>query len=80
MNSEVGARVSGVLSNTERNALRPAMIGVNSLVEAVTGQAKTALSLSAKSVQAMQSLFREKLSLPYTIAILPDADLRPQKR
>lgn len=80
VHSEVGDRVSGALSNREMNALRPAMIGVNSLAGSVLAQAKGALALSGKTVQSVQSLFREKLKLPYTVAIKPDADLgQPQR-
>jgi hypothetical protein len=75
VHSEVGDRVSGVLSNKERNALRPAMIGVNSLADSILAQAKSALTLSREAVQGAQSMFRERLKLPFTVEIKPDADL-----
>jgi hypothetical protein len=64
---EAGNRIGGVAPPQAFMALRPKMIGVNTLFDAILTSAKSGLGHSGKTIQGVQELFRTKLNLAYKL-------------
>ena len=62
-NGVEGYVVSGHLDGRQRSALRPRMIGLNSLIEPIRSGAKAQTEESLAALNCLQELFRDKLGI-----------------
>lgn len=67
-----GAKLAGTLSEQARLALRPAMIAVNSLAEAVRNQAARDSKQSRETLVSVLALFERKLDIKHNLEFLHD--------
>jgi hypothetical protein len=79
LESEVGDRISTAVPNRHRNALRPMMITVNSLVQEISSLTKDGLALSRQTLRGAEGLFRTKFNFSYTVTIKADVDATKQE-
>ena len=79
-----GEVVGGTLTRDQALKLRPRMIEVNTLVEAVRTQAGTAFKESGEAMDGLHKLLRDKVGISYTLEPVgprvPKGDVEPDRQ